>query len=101
LPIAGDQRAWDATVSGPTWRFGVEAETAPRNVQALARRLALKLRDGRARGVILLLPRTRRTNVFLREAGGLLAAEFPTDGRRALELLAAGVSPDGSAIVVI
>ena len=107
LPVPGDRRAWDALVSGAReagsvpWRFGVEAETAPRDVQALARRLSLKARDGRVDGVILVLPRTRRTRVFLREAAPLLAADFPVPGSRALELLAAGVAPGGNSIVVI
>ncbi len=30
LPRPGDQRAWDALVTGGGWRFGVEAETAGR-----------------------------------------------------------------------
>jgi hypothetical protein len=107
LPIAGDQRAWDAVIRGaamagvPAWRFGVEVETAPRDVQALLRRLSLKVRDGGVDGVILVLPATRRTRDFIRAAGASLAADFPVPGARALELLAAGGSPGGSAIVVI
>lgn len=107
LPTLGDQRAWDAVVSGRrttgavSWRIGIEAETAPRDVQALARRLSLKARDGEVDSLILVLPRTRRTREFLREAGPLLSDDFPVPGLRALELLAAGVAPDGSAIVVI
>src|SRR5262245_36496428 len=46
LPIAGDQRAWDGFVAGVGWRYGVEAESLPRDGQALIRRLALKARDG-------------------------------------------------------
>lgn len=101
LPRPGDQRAWDGLASGPGWRFGIEAESAPRDVQALARRLELKRRDGEVDGVILVLPNTRRTRIFLQEAGVLLAGSHPVDGARALELLGAGVSPGGSAIVVI
>jgi hypothetical protein len=52
-------------------------------------------------GVILVLPNTRRTRIFLQEAGVLLAGSHAVDGVRALELLGAGVSPGGSAIVVI
>lgn len=46
LPIGGDLRAWDGHVSGAGWHVGVEAETRPTDLQALERRLALKLRDG-------------------------------------------------------
>ncbi len=101
LPIPGDPRAWDAMIIGKGWRYGVEAETAPRDAQALARRLELKVRDGHVNGVLLVLPATRRTSGFLREAGDMLGANFRIDGRRALELLGAGVDPGGNAIIVI
>src|SRR3982751_3610335 len=44
LPIAGDERAWDGLISTPGWRYGVEAETLPRDAQALVRRINLRLR---------------------------------------------------------
>jgi transcriptional regulator with XRE-family HTH domain len=56
LPIAGDQRAWDGMVRGNDWRFGAEAESSPRDGQALVRRIQLKVRDGMVDGVLLLLP---------------------------------------------
>ena len=101
LPIAGDQRAWDGLISGTGWRFGVEAESSPRDAQALARRLALKRRDGVVDGVLLVLPATRRTRAFLAAVGDSMSGAFPVPGRRVLELLGAGVSPGGSGIVVI
>lgn len=101
LPEPRDQRAWDATVAGRGWIYGVEAETAPRDVQALVRRLELKRRDAGFNGVVLLLRRGRRAGEFLAAARPVLAATFSTDGRRALELLRAGVDPGGSVIVVI
>ena len=101
FPIPGDQRAWDATINGPGWRYGVEAETGPTDAQALNRRLNLKQRDGGMDGVLLVLPGTRRVREFLAAAEPLLAPSFPIDGRRALELLHAGVDPGGSAIIVL
>ena len=101
LPISGDQRAWDGMIIGPGWRFGVEAESAPRDAQTLVRRLALKARDGGVDGVILVLPVTRRTRAFLREAAGTLTPSFPGPGTRTLELLRAGVRPDASAVVCV
>jgi transcriptional regulator with XRE-family HTH domain len=101
LPASGDLRAWDGVAAGSTWRYGIEAETGPTDGQALARRLARKQRDGMVDGVMLVLPAGRRTTVFLRETGDLLQPSFPVPGRRALELLGAGVDPGGSAIVVI
>jgi hypothetical protein len=101
LPIPGDARAWDGMLSGPDCRYGVEAETAPKDSQALVRRVQLKMRDGEVDGVILLLPRTRRTRDFVEAAAGTLGPLFPIAGARALELLRAGVDPGGSAIVTL
>jgi hypothetical protein len=88
-------------IRGADWRYGVEAETAPRDAQALARRLELKKRDGAVDGMILLLRSGQRTRIFLREAGDLLRANLDASPERTLELLRAGVRPTGSAIVVL
>jgi transcriptional regulator with XRE-family HTH domain len=101
LPGRGDQRAWDAMLAGPGWRYGVEAETSPKDGQALARRLAMKLRDGGVDGILLTLPRTRRVREFLTGCQGLLAPAFPLDGPTVLARLAAGLDPGGSAIVLV
>jgi transcriptional regulator with XRE-family HTH domain len=101
LPIPGDKRSWDAFISAAAWRYGVEAETAPRDSQSVARRIQLKQRDGQVDGVLLLLRRTVQTRRFLAEAGGHLRDLFPVDGPRALELLRAGVDPGGNAIIVL
>jgi len=101
FPNPGDQRAWDAMLSGPGWRYGVEAETAPRDVQGLARRIAIKLRDGGADGVLLVLPRTRRVHDFLAAGRGLLDPSFPVPGATALARLVAGLDPGGSSIVLV
>ena len=66
LPIPGDRRAWDAIIRGLGWQIPVEAETRPRDAQAVDRRIALKLRDAGFDDVILLLlnsahkPKARR-----------------------------------------
>jgi hypothetical protein len=101
LPTPGDQRAWDAMVQGSGWRYGVDVETRPTDAQALGRRLELKRRDGDVDGVLLVLPSTRHVRLFLASAHDLLAPQFPVEGRRALELLRAGVDPGGSSIIVL
>jgi transcriptional regulator with XRE-family HTH domain len=65
LPGAGDSRAWDALMRATDWRYGVEAETAPRDGQATMRRIALKQRDGEVDGVVLLLRDTAQTRACL------------------------------------
>jgi hypothetical protein len=78
-----------------------QAETAPRDSHALARRIQLIHRVGGFDGVMLVLLRTSQTRRFLAEAGSSLASIFPVDGARAVELLRAGVDPGGGAIIVV
>ncbi|MBM4408842.1 MAG: hypothetical protein FJ038_09675 [Chloroflexi bacterium] len=106
LPIERDLRRWDGMVSGRTWRYGVEIETAPRDWQALTGRLALKQRDGGVAGVILVLPETHRVREFLRAAAPVAGSSFPIPARLALARLALarlarGEDPGGNAIAVL
>jgi transcriptional regulator with XRE-family HTH domain len=101
FPNAGDRRRWDGMVRGPGWRYGVEAETGPQDAQALAGRLQLKLRDGGVDGILLVLPDTRRVRLFRVAAESLLGPLFPMPGSEALERLAAGQNPGGSAMIVV
>lgn len=101
LPITGDLRSWDGLAFRDDWRYGVEAETGPRDAQALNRRLQLKLRDGDVDGVLLVLRDNRSNRAFVREAAVELGPTFPVHGQRALELLQAGVNPGGSAIIFV
>jgi hypothetical protein len=103
LPIPGDRRAWDATITATDrrWRYGVEAETHPDDGQATLRRLMLKQRDGGMDGVILLLPDTRQARAFLRDFGPMLRASFPVPGATALRRLEAGEDPHGNAVIVL
>ena len=99
---AGDQRAWDAVLLVGPAELGLEAETRPRDVQALQRRMALKRRDDPAiSSVVLLLANTRHNRNLLREHGEALRADFPLAGPTILAALAAGRDPGGSGIVLI
>jgi len=101
LPIPGDLRAWDAVLAVEGRSLGVEAETRPRDLQALERRLSLKMRDAEIESVVLLLAATRNNRLLVRTHGDALAERFPIPGVRALELLGAGVFPGGSSIVML
>lgn len=101
LPNPGDQRAWDAMISGSGWRCAIEAELNPIDGQALLRRLTLKQRDGGVDGVILLLPETRQAREFRREFAPLLATDFPNGSGQALGRLGAGLEPGGNAIITL
>jgi len=108
LPRPGDPRAWDAVIRGfrtpagsENVRGSVEAETRPRDVQALGRKLALKERDGGADWLILLLAETRSNRAFLAGPGASLRRHFPLESRRAIELLRAGVNPGQNAVILL
>jgi hypothetical protein len=101
FPAPGDRRAWDIVVTGAGWRHGVEAETRPRDRQALERRLALKLRDGDVDSMSLLLLDSRHNRDFIRAGHDAFGERFPLPGRRAMELLHAGVDPAGNAIILL
>jgi hypothetical protein len=101
FPEHGDLRAWDAVVAGRGWRLGVEAETRPRDRQALERRLAMKLRDGEVDHLALLLLNSRHNREFLRDSLEVLRERFPVPGSRALQQLATGMEPEGSSIILL
>jgi uncharacterized protein (DUF2252 family) len=100
LQIEGDLRAWDAMIRGVDWRRPAEAETVVDDVQALERRLALKVRDGGVDGVILVIADTARNRRALAAAPGSFSA-FDRNARRVLSALAAGRDPGGSSLILL
>ncbi|MET0773208.1 MAG: helix-turn-helix transcriptional regulator [Candidatus Limnocylindrales bacterium] len=103
LPIAGDQRAWDAGLRHQRTgaRVMVEAETRIRDVQDLLRRLALKSRDSGRPRVVLLVAGTHANRSVVRLANAELGAQLPCPGRRALAALADGDAPEADALVLL
>ncbi len=97
----GDRRAWDAVLSDAGWRVPIDAETRLRDVQALSRSKALKLRDDGGGLMILLVANTRHNRHALRLARADLVAAFPIAGGRVLEAVVQGRSPAGSGIVLL
>jgi len=98
---SGDARAWDAEVRDRSSRCGVEAETRLHDVQAMDRRIALKMVDGRQDRVILLVRRSRSNREALRSCRVLLRDRFPLDSRAILDDLRAGRIPPASGILVL
>ena len=101
LRIERDLRAWDAVVGGPGWRVPLDAETRPRDVQALARREALKRRDDGADTMILLVADTRHNRQVIRLARADLVGEFPIIGAAVLAAVCKGERPTGSGILFL
>jgi hypothetical protein len=101
LPEPGDRRAWDAVIAGSGWRVHVEAETRIADMQALQRRLTIKIRDGGADRLILLVARTRANRAALAGSGGSLLAQFPLPERDVLAALRKGMDPGASGVVCL
>jgi hypothetical protein len=88
-------------VAGSSWRHAYEAETRPRDLQALERRVALKARDGGVDGVSLLLLDSRNNREFVRAHRASLEQRFPVPADRAIELLRAGADPGQGSVILL
>ncbi|MEA2621229.1 MAG: hypothetical protein QOH61_139, partial [Chloroflexota bacterium] len=96
-----DRRAWDAEVTGPDVKIRVEAEVRLHDVQALERRLALKLRDSPSGTVILLIQGSAANRRLLAGAASSLMDAFPNGTRLTLAALAVGRDPGRNTIVLL
>jgi transcriptional regulator with XRE-family HTH domain len=101
LPLPGDRRAWDATIAGRGWSCPVEAETRLGDGQALARRVALKQRDGGADHVLIVASDTRHNRLVADAVRGALGPAFSTAPSHIRRDLAAGRDPRASALILI
>jgi transcriptional regulator with XRE-family HTH domain len=102
VPIQGDLRAWDARVTDGRSNASVDAEARLGDLQALARRTALKQRDDPEAGaVILALSRTTHNRAILRDHREALRAQFPLDGAAIARALRRGDLPSESGIILV
>lgn len=100
LPIPGDRRAWDATITGEDWWRPVEAETRLADGQALARKLSLKLRDGNADFVVVIAADTRHNRSVADAVRRALGPAFAADPAIVRRALADGRDPGTSALLL-
>jgi hypothetical protein len=83
-------------------QIAVEAETRPRDVQALQRRLASKRRDDpQIAGVVLLLANTRHNRALAKEHVEALRTDFPVSASTLMAALAGGRYPGGNGFILI
>jgi transcriptional regulator with XRE-family HTH domain len=101
LPIPGDRRAWDLVSSGQGWRHGFEAETRPRDLQALLRRIALKIRDGEVDAASLVLLDSAHNRALVKANLTTLRERFPVPGPRALDALRQGLDPGQGSVILL
>lgn len=97
----GDLRAWDGSLTAAGQSCRLEAETVIGDVQALDRRIGLKMADDEIERVILLVADTRRNRDALRAHRELLRARFPLDSDEVLGALQAGRIPAAGGILVL
>jgi transcriptional regulator with XRE-family HTH domain len=100
IPIPGDLRAWDGVLRGPC-RIGVDVETRIRDVQAVDRRVMLKLRDSHLDRALIVLPDTRSNRAMLASTAESLKPNYPIPSRAAIEALLDARDPGGNAIIVV
>ena len=106
LGLAGDLRAWDAWIDGLQRDAGpaglpLEAETRLGDVQAVTRRLSLKMRDGGVDALLLVLADTRHNRAAVEAGWPSLADHFPVSPRDAWAALTAGRHPGASALLMV
>ena len=101
FPIPGDRRAWDALVTLDGRRAGCEAETHLRDIQALERRMSLKLRDGAADILILVVSDTVHNRRVLDEHRHALRELLPLDGLQVRRSLRDARLPTASALILV
>jgi transcriptional regulator with XRE-family HTH domain len=100
LPIPGDQRAFDALLTGAT-TVAVEAITRLHDAQAQLRAAALKQRDGGVPRLVILLSATLHNRTAVASAGDVLATTFPLGTRATLNALSQGQDPGDNGIVLL
>jgi transcriptional regulator with XRE-family HTH domain len=102
LQVTGDLRAWDARITDGKRNVSVDAEARLGDLQALARRTALKQRDDPESGVVILaLSRTTHNRALLEEHREALRAQFPLDGAAIARALRGGELPSASGIILV
>ena len=106
LPVDGDARAWDMWLDRWVHRndlrgLPVELETRVTDDQAMLRRLHVKMRDGDAASVLLVVADTPSNRRAIAAAGDQVGIDFPVPARSALASLAAGERPSGSSLIFV
>lgn len=101
MPLAGDLRAADATLTIPGCRCMVEVITRLADFQAQVRSAHRKQRDIGAARLILVVAGNDTNRRALRDAGVAVRDGFPLDTKATLRALAAGVDPGADGLVLL
>lgn len=100
MPIPGDRRSADATITGDDVDALVEAETRLHDIQTLERGIAGKQRDLGVERVVLLVADTRHNRAVIARVPEL-RRRFPVGTRAGLAALGRGLDPGGDCLVIL
>jgi transcriptional regulator with XRE-family HTH domain len=101
FPAAGDPRHWDLLLRLGSQRVGVEAETRIRDVQALVRRMRVRLYEGDVDRMLLVLSDSAINRRLVGELREALGGDFATPPRTILRALRAGEPIPGSGLLLV
>ena len=101
FPNVGDLRTWDLLLRPAGQRVGVEAETRIRDIQALARRIHQRERDGGTDVILLVLSESIVNRRLVAELRQSLDPRFATSPRRLMAALRAGTELPGPGVVLL
>jgi transcriptional regulator with XRE-family HTH domain len=96
-----DGRGWDGVLDDRSDMAAVELESRVSDGQALARRLALKQRDGHIACLILVVLDTRSNRAALRLSGHVLESQFPGRDHDVRRALSGGRVPERSGVLLL
>lgn len=100
IPIAGDQRAFDAVIDGSGVRVAIECVTRLEDAQAVERAINGKQRDAAIPCLVLVLAANRHNRAAV-AAARQLRNTFPLGNRAVLGALRAGRQPAGNGLVFL
>lgn len=101
FPNLGDPHTWDLVVRLPGQLVGVECETRIRDIQAIARRMHRRERDGGVDVVLLALGRSVHNRRHVDELRASLGPVFQHSPRLVLDALRHGRPVPGSAVILL
>jgi hypothetical protein len=102
VPVSrdGDLRAWDIVLGGSP-SVAVDAETRVHDIQAVQRRIELKLRDSGLERMVLLVAGTHHNRRVIREHRATLRTTLPLDTAETMASLRSGRAPPSNGIVLL
>jgi transcriptional regulator with XRE-family HTH domain len=101
IPIAGDRRAFDAVLTYPDGKVGVEFYTRLSDVQAQLRQAHLKQRDAGLERLVIVVRGSSTNRRLLREGMAAVTQSCPGTTRQTMASLSAGRLPGANGVILL